>query len=103
MGKLWLLICSLCSCSIMAASISIGAVDATGSRSCVLENKFLRAEFSTLGGRLVSLKDKRSGQELTRADASGSSGSFKDQFPPSKYDFTKVQYQARIVSDNGNL
>ncbi len=98
MRKLLLLICSLCSVSVFAASINIGEADAAGSRFCVMENQFLRAEFSTLGGRLVSLRDKRTGRELTLADAKGSSGSFKDQFPPNKYDFTKVQYQAKIVT-----
>ena len=43
----------------------------------ILENKFIRAEFSSVGGRLISFKDKRNNIDLTYKE-----GALRDQLLP---------------------
>lgn len=76
---------------------SISGEDETGNRSLVLENELLKATFSTLGGRLTGLIDKKSGIDFVWNNGKSESGSFKDQFPPQQFDFRDSQYSGQII------
>ncbi len=79
-----------------AVSASVSPEDSSGSRILTLENEFLKAEFSTQGGRLIQLISKKSGKNLVWNNGNPESGSFKDQFPPMQFDFRNSQYSGQI-------
>ena len=72
------LICSLLS---LLAQAQVTAVYKPGDNPnkdiAVLENEYIRAEFSSVGGRLISFKDKRINIDLTYKD-----GALRDQLVP---------------------
>lgn len=84
-------------CADVTASIS--GEDKAGNRSLILENELLKATFSTLGGRLTGLVDKKSGIDFVWDNGKSESGSFKDQFPPQQFDFRDSQYSGQIVQN----
>ena len=83
----------------LSADVTVAVLgeDVTGSRKFVLENRLLKASFSTLGGRLVSLIDKKSGKDFVWDNGKSESGAFKDQFPPAQFEFRDSQYSGTVL------
>ena len=83
----------------LSADVTVAVLgeDVTGSRKFVLENRLLKASFSTLGGRLVSLIDKKSGRDFVWDNGKSESGAFKDQFPPAQFEFRDSQYSGTVL------
>lgn len=86
------------------AGVEIAELPATadGQRLFRLENRFVAATFSTRGGRLTGLLDKRSGKELTWDHGqSAGSGALKDQFAPNHFLFRDAHYAGKILTGTG--
>lgn len=88
-----------------ALPLLLSAVTATHVRNedqsrdtAILENKFIRAEFSAIGGKLISFKDKRNNVELTSRDVGKKEGgAIRDMLLPNGSGrFTKEIYKINV-------
>lgn len=93
-------VCSLALLPVYAStSAKISKQDKSGKRTATLENKYVKAVFSSKGGRLTNLIFKPSNIDLTWNDDKPESGALKDQFAPRYFKFRDLNYELKLLKN----